>query len=82
MSKNRSKTGLVHKKGKETFDVSKEKATGKYFIKGTDIEVPENKLMRKKNLGAHKRNYDFSKPSQAQDLGDEWSDYAWSADDY
>jgi len=26
--------------------------------------------------------YDFSKPSQAQDLGDEWDDYAWGAEDF
>ena len=26
--------------------------------------------------------YDFSKPSCAQGLGDEWDHYPWSADDY
>lgn len=26
--------------------------------------------------------YDFEKPYQAQDLGPEWDDYAWSADDF
>ena len=32
--------------------------------------------------GLRKVNYDFSKPSEAQDLGEEWDDYAWSADDF
>jgi hypothetical protein len=27
-------------------------------------------------------NYDFQKPSQAQELGDEWDHYAWSEKDY
>lgn len=27
-------------------------------------------------------DYDFSKPFFAQDLGDEWDDYCWSADDF
>lgn len=80
MSKNRSKTGLVHIKNNETLDVSKEKATGRFFIKGTDVEVPSTQLSKKS--GKDKSSYDFSKPSQAQNLGDEWSDYAWSADDY
>jgi len=80
MSKNRKKTSLVHKKDKEIFDVSKEKSTGKYFIKNTDIEIPADKLSKK--TGNKSKNYNFNKPYQAQDLGDEWSDYAWSADDY
>jgi len=88
MSKNRSKTQLVHKKGKEIHEISKEKATGKFFIKGTNIEVSENRLCRKgtvptRNGGTKAvKEYDFSKPSQAQELGDEWANYAWSADDY
>lgn len=28
-----------------------------------------------------KDNYDYSKPFHAQELGDEWDHYAWSADD-
>ena len=32
--------------------------------------------------GHRKAAYDFSKPSEAQGLGDEWDDYPWSADDY
>lgn len=80
MSKNRKSTNLVHKKGKEIFDISKEKATGKFFIKGTTTEVSSNKLSRKSEN--KKSNYDFNKPFQAQELGDEWSDYAWSANDY
>jgi hypothetical protein len=80
MSKNRKSTNLVHKKGKETFGISKEKNTGKFFIKGTETEIPSNKLSRKD--GNHKSNYDFNKPFQAQDLGDEWDDYAWGANDY
>jgi phosphoribosylaminoimidazole carboxylase (NCAIR synthetase) len=82
MSKNRTKTKLVHKKGTEILEISREKATGKLFIKNTDIEVPENKVIHNKALRSSKSNYDFSKPSQAQDLGDEWSDYAWGANDF
>lgn len=81
MGKNRCKSGLIHKKGKEVFEISKEKNTGKYFIKGTNTEVPANKLCKK--TGNEKTTkYDFQKPSQAQDFGDEWEEYAWSADDY
>lgn len=28
------------------------------------------------------QSYDFNKPFDAQNLGDEWDDYAWSADDF
>lgn len=80
MAKNRVKTNLIHKKGKEVYEVSREKATGKYFIKNTDNEVPADKLSRKD--GNKKYNYDFDKPYMAQDLGYEWNDYAWSGDDY
>ncbi len=79
MSKNRVKTNLIHKRGKEVFEVSREKATGKYFIKGTAEEVPANKLTRKQQRSPR---YDFTKPFIAQGLGDEWDDYPWGADDY
>lgn len=85
MSKNRKNSNLIHIKNKIVYKISKDRKTGKFFIRGTDIEVPDNKLCRpdqdpnKINKGS---NYDFSKPYQAQDLGDEWSDYAWSADDF
>jgi hypothetical protein len=79
MAKNRTKTNLVHKIGKEIHEVSKEKSTGKFFIKNTTTEIPPNKLSRKYQSS---QNYNFDKPYQAQDLGDEWSDYAWSADDF
>jgi hypothetical protein len=78
MSKNRSNTSLIHKVGKEIYEVSKEKGTGKLFIKNTFTEVT-GKVSHKYES---KNNYDESKPSQAQKLGDEWGDYAWSADDY
>lgn len=29
-----------------------------------------------------RKGYDFSKPYEAQGLGDEWDDYPWSADDF
>lgn len=74
---NRSKTNLVHNSNGEQHKVSKEKSTGKLFIQNTDIEVTNQVSRMNSNSG-----YDSSKPSQAQDLGDEWDDYAWSADDY
>lgn len=79
MSKNRAKTGLIHIKNKEVFNVSKEKSTGKLFIRGTNEEVSENQVKRNHSGSS---NYDFNKPSQAQHLGDEWDDYAWSQSDY
>lgn len=84
MSKNRTPSGLVHKADGIIHKLSKERATGKFFIRGTNIEVPPDKIRRPENKGIRhrKENYDFSKPSQAQDLGDEWDHYAWSADDY
>lgn len=85
MAKGRTKTGLVHKKGKEIFDISKQKSTGKYFIKGTDIEVSPDKLCRKgqvSHLPEMRHNRNNQKPWHSEELGDEWSDYAWSANDF
>jgi hypothetical protein len=82
MSKGRRKTGLVHLKNKVEHEVRQDRTTDKFYIINTDIEVPSNRLKRKTNPGAHKRNYDFDKPYQAQDLGDEWSDYAWGGNDF
>lgn len=39
----------------------------------------------RENLPSHektRRGYDFSKPYEAQGLGDEWDHYPWSADDF
>lgn len=82
MSKNRSKTNLVTKKGKNFFELSKEKATGKFFIKGTDIEVSLNRICRKGQEPTKISKYNFDKPSFAQQLDDVWDHYAWSADDF
>ena len=39
-----------------------------------------------KTLKRHRENvnrdYNFNRPMWAQDLGDEWDDYAWTADDF
>lgn len=80
MSKNRIKTNLIHKKDGNVFELSKEKISGKLFIKNTNIEVAANKVTRKD--GNSKGVYDFNKPYQAQGLGDEWDDYAWSGNDF
>ena len=80
MSKNRVKTNFVHLQGNIVHNVSREKSTGKLFIKNTIVEVT-NKVIHRNQLNKNK-TYDFSKPYQAQDLGDEWDDYAWSADDF
>lgn len=82
MGKNRSKTSLIHVKGKDTFEISKEKSTGKLFIKGSDVEIPPNKVCRKNQNPEKTSNYDYSKPYQAQELGEEWDNYAWGADDF
>lgn len=81
MSKNRVKTNLIHKKDGEVHEISREKATGKYFIKNTDIEVSNHKLSRKREVNSAK-NYNFNKPYLSQFLGDEWDDFPWSADDF
>lgn len=83
MGKNRSKSGLVHIKNKVEYKVSKEKATGKFFIRGTNTEVPINRLCRPgQKPEARQNNYNFAKPSDAQDLGDEWDHFAWTESDY
>lgn len=83
MGKNRVKSGLVHIKNKVEFKVSKEKATGKFFIRGTNEEIPANRLCRPgQRPEAQQKKYNFEKPLQAQKLGDEWDHYAWSADDF
>lgn len=78
---NRNKTNLIHIKDGVKHQVSKEKSTGKLFIKHTQIEIAPTQV-RKNSPAQSKGGYDFSKPAQAQDLGDEWDDYAWSGDDY
>lgn len=82
MSKNRVKTNLIHVKNKVTHEISREKKTGKLFIKNTDIEVRPDRVCRKEQNPKKLKSYDFSKPYQAQDLGDEWSDYAWTANNF
>jgi len=85
MSKNRQKSGLIHIKDGIALEVSKAVKTGKYFIKNTFEEVQRNQLKPKNHIGKkvfRKSNYNFSKPHQAQNLGDEWDHYAWGADDY
>lgn len=48
-----------------------------------EINLKYGKNWRQRFQHNHKKKpYDFSKPYIAQDLGDEWDDYAWSADDY
>lgn len=48
-----------------------------------EINVKYGKNWRQRfSTNKKPKSYDFSKPYQAQDLGDEWDDYAWSADDF
>ncbi len=79
MAKNRIKTNLIHFKDGNQFEVSREKSSGKLFIKNTEIEVT-GKVIR--NNQKKTKAYDFNKPSWAQELGDEWDDYAWSGNDF
>jgi hypothetical protein len=78
----RKKTALIHIKNNEEFDVNQDKLTLKYYIRNTDIEVSGNKLKRKTNKRLKKSDYNFDKPFQAQELGDEWDDYCWGANDF
>jgi hypothetical protein len=54
----------------------------KYYIRNTDIEVSGNKLKEKPIKDLKKSDYNFDKPFQAQELGDEWDDYCWGANDF
>lgn len=47
-----------------------------------EINVKYGTNWRQRFKTNHKQSYDFDKPSMAQDLGPEWDDYAWGADDY
>ena len=77
----RRKTNKVHfDKNGVKHEVSREIGTDKMFIKNTNIEVTGKVTSRKNN--SVPKGYDFSKPFMAQDLGDEWDDYAWSGDDF
>lgn len=80
MASNRAKTNLVHVSKKETFDVSREKATGKLFIKNTDTEVRSDRVSRKGNEGHHSFG-NSSNQSFDDEEDDEWSDFAWTGDD-
>ena len=79
MAKNRVKTKLLHFKDGNQYEVMREKSSGKLFIKNTEIEVM-GKVIR--NNQQKIKAYDFNKPFDAQDLGDEWDDYAWSGKDF
>lgn len=75
----RRKTNKIHfSKDGVKHEVSREIGTDRYFIKNTNIEVT-GRVTSNKNKS---KNYNSSKPFIAQDLGDEWSDYCWSADDF
>jgi hypothetical protein len=78
----RKKTGLIHIKNNEEFDVNQDKVTLKYYIRNTDVEISSDKLTRKNNKLSKKSNYNFDKPYQAQELGDEWDHYCWGANDF
>ena len=83
MSTNRKRSGLIHIKNKKVHKLSIEIATGKYFIRGTDIEVPQNRICRpEQNPKKLESKYNFDKPSHAQELDDEWDHYPWSADEF
>lgn len=79
----RSKTNKVHwdDQGKK-HEVSKQKGEDRYFIKNTDVEVTGKVSLPNTGRGNKRSNYNFQRPSDAQHLGDEWDDYAWSADDF
>ena len=56
-----------------------------YHRKPKKYKLENGVLVLGKTLKAKKNkssNYDFNKPFFAQNLGDEWDDYCWSADDF
>lgn len=49
----------------------------------TKVKTPSNNPKKNKNSNQNSpKEYDFKKPFWTQDLGDEWDDYAWGADDF
>lgn len=40
------------------------------------------KKQRKNRSQIQRMGYDYNKPFWAQELGEEWDDYAWCADDF
>lgn len=40
------------------------------------------KTLKRHQKTENNNNYNFERPMWAQDLGDEWDDYAWGADDF
>lgn len=71
----KQKTCVTDQEKNHAVTLARQEINTKYGIGWRDKYDPRLATM-------HKQGYDFSKPYQAQDLGDEWSDYAWSADDY
>ena len=45
-------------------------------------QIVTGKQLQNSKRESEKSTYDFNKPMFAQDLGDEWDDYAWTADDF
>lgn len=39
-------------------------------------------VFKKRRYKKQKSDYNFNRPFHAQELGDEWDDYVWSADDF
>lgn len=76
----RKKTNLFHIRDKEKHEVTREVGTNKLFIKGTDKEVKPNQVCKQRNIKESPTTSN-QRPFVHEDLGDEWDDYAWTADD-
>ena len=57
-----------------------DKVTGKQLI--NYLQTLNHNEKRKNESKKKVGGYNFNRPFWAQDLGDEWEDYAWEADDF
>lgn len=72
-------TGFESKAKRYVLD-NGDKVTGQQLI--NYLQSLKRNEKRKNESQKKGSGYDFNRPFWAQDLGDEWDDYAWGADDF
>lgn len=63
-------------------DCKKPRKPCKYKLKSGAVVFGKTLKKHAKKDGDKNTDYNFNRPFWAQDLGDEWDDYCWSADDF
>ena len=72
-------TGFERKAKRYVLD-NGDKVTGQQLI--NHLQTLKHNEKRKNESQKKVSGYDFNRPFWAQNLGDEWDDYAWGADDF